>query len=87
MGREYERFLSNLKTTPDARPPVQFIDDADLVYVMQRYRETHDFSHVVLGMPTTMLGEVTVKWFEGIQFGLPMCVSGGLFGALRLGPK
>uniref|UniRef100_A0A914W996 Ubiquinone biosynthesis protein COQ4 homolog, mitochondrial n=1 Tax=Plectus sambesii TaxID=2011161 RepID=A0A914W996_9BILA len=87
FGREYERFLSSLETSPDARPPVQFIDDADLVYVMQRYRETHDFTHVVLGMPTTMLGEVTVKWFEGIQFGLPMCVSGGVFGTLRLGPK
>jgi len=33
------------------------------------------------------LGEVTVKWFEGIQYGLPMCVLGAFFGPLRLGPK
>jgi len=28
-----------------------------------------------------------VKWIEGIQTGLPMCVSGGFFGATRLKPK
>lgn len=33
------------------------------------------------------LGEVTVKWFEGIQYGLPMCVLGGFFGSVRLGPR
>lgn len=74
-------------TTPDARPPVQFVDNAELAYVMQRYRETHDLYHTVLQMPTNILGEVTVKWFEGIQLGLPMCILGGLFGALRLYPK
>lgn len=33
------------------------------------------------------IGEVTVKWFEGIQYGLPMCVLGAFFGPLRLGPR
>jgi len=84
LGREYERFLSDLHTEPNARTPVQFIDDPTLVYVMQRYRETHDMTHIVLAMPTNMLGEVTVKWFEAIQFGLPMCISGAMFGAMRL---
>ena len=37
LGREYCRFLDKLKTEPDARPPVQYIDDEELVYVMQRY--------------------------------------------------
>ena len=37
---------------------LQFVDDEDLVYVMQRYRETHDFNHVLLQMKTHMLGEV-----------------------------
>ena len=36
---------------------------------------------------TMFSGEVTVKWFEGIQYGLPMCVLGAFFGPLRLGPK
>lgn len=50
FGREYERyiyiyiklfilffrFLENLKTSPDNRPPVKYIDDVELLYVMQR---------------------------------------------------
>lgn len=85
---------------------MSFIDDADLAYIMRRYREIHDLTHVTLGMPINMLGnfssvsfatsptslflilgEVTVKWYEGIQYGLPMCVLGAFFGPLRLGPK
>uniref|UniRef100_A0A915MCV0 Ubiquinone biosynthesis protein COQ4 homolog, mitochondrial n=1 Tax=Meloidogyne javanica TaxID=6303 RepID=A0A915MCV0_MELJA len=87
LGREYLRFLNKLHTSPDARPPVQFVDDLELVYVMQRYRETHDFNHLLLQMPTTMLGEVTVKYFEAIQLGLPMCIAAAIFGGIRLGPK
>lgn len=33
------------------------------------------------------VGEVTVKWVEGIQTKLPMCIGGGLLGAIRLAPK
>ncbi|CAH8538834.1 unnamed protein product [Schistosoma rodhaini] len=34
-----------------------------------------------------MLGEVVVKWVEGIQTLLPMCLTGGYFCSLRLAPK
>ncbi|KHJ75951.1 coenzyme Q biosynthesis protein Coq4, partial [Oesophagostomum dentatum] len=87
FGKEYSKFLDSLKTSPDARAPVRFIQNKEHLYVMQRYRETHDFNHILLQMPTHMLGEVTVKYFEGIQFGLPMCVTGGIFGAARLRTK
>lgn len=63
------------------------MDDIELAYVMQRYREIHDMIHALLGMPTNMLGEVLVKWVEAIQTNLPLCWLGGLFGATRLGPK
>uniref|UniRef100_A0A914HQC9 Ubiquinone biosynthesis protein COQ4 homolog, mitochondrial n=1 Tax=Globodera rostochiensis TaxID=31243 RepID=A0A914HQC9_GLORO len=87
MGKEYSRFLEGLSTSPDARPPVQFVDDdLELVYVMQRYRETHDLTHVLLQMRPNMLGEVTVKYFEAVQLGFPMCIAAAIFGALRLGP-
>jgi ubiquinone biosynthesis protein Coq4 len=46
-------------------------------------RETHDLTHAMLGMPTTILGEVLVKWVEGLQTRLPMCVGGAIFGPLR----
>lgn len=84
FGREYARFLDNLNTSPDNRPPVKYVDDEDLLYVMRRYRETHDFTHVILQMKTNMLGEVTVKYFEAIQLGLPMAVLGSIFGGARL---
>lgn len=73
--------------TPDSRLAVQFVDDPELAYVAQRYREVHDLIHTLLEMPTHMLGEVTVKWVEAIHTKMPMCSTGALFGAVRLRPK
>ncbi|XP_058797043.1 ubiquinone biosynthesis protein COQ4 homolog, mitochondrial-like isoform X2 [Phymastichus coffea] len=87
VGKTYSDFLENNKVSPDDRPAVQFVDDLELAYVMQRYREVHDIFHAMLLMPTTMLGEVAVKWVEGLQLKLPMCVAGAIFGAARLKPK
>ncbi|KAE8582165.1 hypothetical protein XENTR_v10019979 [Xenopus tropicalis] len=87
FGREYARFLDVNHVTPDTRMPVKFVDDEELAYVAQRYREVHDLMHTLLGMPTNMLGEVVVKWFEAVQTGLPMCILGAAFGPLRLNNK
>ncbi|OCT66939.1 hypothetical protein XELAEV_18038222mg [Xenopus laevis] len=87
LGREYARFLDVNRVTPDTRMPVKFVDDEELAYVAQRYREVHDLMHTLLGMPTNMLGEVVVKWFEAVQTGLPMCILGAAFGPLRLNNK
>lgn len=86
FGKEYWRFLSRHGFSPDARLPVHFVDQPDLVYVMLRYRQCHDLFHTVLGMRPNMLGECVVKWVEAIQTGLPMCSMGAAFGPLRLGP-
>ena len=66
---------------------VRFIDNAELAYIMTRYRECHDLVHTALGMPTNMLAEVAVKWIEALNNGLPMCYGGAIFGAARLRPK
>ncbi|KAJ8957562.1 hypothetical protein NQ318_020602 [Aromia moschata] len=87
LGKTYSNFLEKNKVTPDSRMTVQFIDDIQLAYVIQRYREAHDLVHTVLQMPTHMLGEVTVKWVEAIQTRLPMCIGGAIFGPVRLKPK
>ncbi|KAG7476471.1 hypothetical protein MATL_G00083130 [Megalops atlanticus] len=84
LGREYLRFLEDNRVTPDTRAEVKFVDDEELAYVMQRYREVHDLMHTLLGMPTNMLGEVAVKLFEAAQTGLPMCILGAALGPLRL---
>ncbi|KFV64075.1 hypothetical protein N307_02435, partial [Dryobates pubescens] len=87
LGREYVRFLEHNKVSPDTRIPPKFVDDEELAYVIQRYREVHDLMHTLLGMPTNMLGEVVVKWFEAVQTGLPMCVLGAAFGPVRLSAR
>ncbi|XP_072760475.1 solute carrier family 35 member D2-like protein [Anoplolepis gracilipes] len=84
VGRTYRDFLDNNNVSPDERTMVQFVDDTELAYVMQRYREVHDIFHALLLMPTTMLGEVSVKWIEALQTRLPMCITGAIFGAVRL---
>lgn len=45
------------RVSPDTRAPTRFVDDEELAYVIQRYREVHDMLHTLLGMPTNMLGE------------------------------
>lgn len=54
------------------RTLVRYIDDPELAYVMQRYREVHDVWHVLFELPTTVLGEIGQKWLEMLQTGLPM---------------
>ncbi|KAK9877163.1 hypothetical protein WA026_016905 [Henosepilachna vigintioctopunctata] len=87
LGKVYVDFLDKNNITPDSREPVRFIDDIELAYIIQRYREIHDLVHALLGMNINMLGEVTVKWVEAIQTKLPMCIGGALFGPIRLRPK
>jgi ubiquinone biosynthesis protein COQ4 len=83
FGHTYAAFNVDQHITPDSRDPVQFVDDPDLAFVMQRYRETHDLVHALLGMPTNMVGEALVKWIEAIQTGLPMCIGAAILGPSR----
>lgn len=87
LGYLYASYNKRWKISPDSRDTVHFVDDEELSYVMQRYREVHDLNHAILDMPTNMVGEVAVKWVEGLQTGLPMCVGGAIFGPLRFSTK
>lgn len=84
LGYHYSQFYVMNQVSPDTRKEVQFVDDADLAFVMQRYRELHDIMHTILDQPTTIKGEVIVKAFEGVQTRLPLCILGGLVGPVRL---
>lgn len=72
VGGEYIRWLDRENVSPDTRLPVRFIDDPERAYVMQRYRECHDFYHAITRMPVFMEGEVAVKAFEFANLGIPM---------------
>ena len=55
---------------------------------MQRYRECHDFYHVITGpFSVSVSAELIVKWFELANFGLPVAALSAFFGPLRLSNK
>ncbi|CAM9532375.1 unnamed protein product [Discosporangium mesarthrocarpum] len=73
LGRAYSDFMGKHGFSPDSRSRVHYVDDPDLAYVMQRYREVHDLWHVLSGLPPTVEAELALKWFEMVQTGLPVC--------------
>lgn len=72
VGRAYVDWLDREGVTPDTRSAVRYIDDEECAYVMQRYRECHDFFHAVTGLPIVKEGEVALKAFEFANTLLPM---------------
>ncbi|TFK69958.1 Coq4-domain-containing protein [Pluteus cervinus] len=86
FGRAYITWLERCGVTPDTREPVHYISDPELAYVMQRYRECHDFYHCICNMPVSVEYELALKYFEFANLGLPMTAISALFGPLRLTP-
>lgn len=83
VGRAYAAWLDREGVTPDTRDQVRYIDDPEEAYVMQRYRETHDFTHAITGLPVIIEGELAVKAFEFANTLLPMTAL-SLFAIVRL---
>jgi len=63
---------------------VRYISDPELAYVMQRYRECHDFYHCITNLPVNVESELALKYFEFANLGLPMTAISAIFGPLRL---
>ena len=72
VGRAYVTWLDREGVSPDTRDSVKYIDDEECAYVMQRYRESHDFYHALTGLPVFVEGEVALKAFEFVNTLLPM---------------
>jgi ubiquinone biosynthesis protein COQ4 len=83
VGRAYAAWLDREGVTPDTRSNVSYIDDEECAYVMQRYRESHDFYHALTGLPIVAEGEISLKAFEFANTLLPM-TGLSLFAILRL---
>jgi ubiquinone biosynthesis protein COQ4 len=83
VGRTYADWLDREGVTPDTREVVKYIDDEECAYVMQRYRESHDFYHALTGLPVMVEGEVALKAFEFANTLLPM-TGLSMFAAARL---
>jgi ubiquinone biosynthesis protein COQ4 len=84
LGREYFDYMSSHGFHADERSVVRYMTCPDTAYVMARYRQVHDFWHVLSGLPPTVLAEVALKWYELKLTGLPVCALSGLLGPLRL---
>ncbi|KAH7019792.1 coenzyme Q biosynthesis protein Coq4-domain-containing protein [Ilyonectria destructans] len=72
VGRAYVGWLDREGVSPDTRSKVRYIDNEECAYVMQRYRECHDFYHALTGLPIVREGEVALKAFEFANTLLPM---------------
>ena len=72
VGKAYIGWLDREGVSPDTRDSVKYIDDEECAYVMQRYRESHDFYHALTGLPVFVEGEVALKAFEFANTLLPM---------------
>ena len=72
IGRTYAAWLDREGVGPDTRDAVRHVDDPECAYVLQRYRECHDFSHALAGLPVLVEGELALKAFEWANTGLPM---------------
>ncbi|KAF2440794.1 coenzyme Q biosynthesis protein-like protein Coq4 [Karstenula rhodostoma CBS 690.94] len=83
VGYAYTEWLDREGVSPDTRAHVRYIDDEECAYVMQRYRECHDFYHALVGLPVFREGEVALKAFEFANTGLPM-TGLAVFSALTL---
>ncbi|OQR88422.1 ubiquinone biosynthesis protein COQ4 [Achlya hypogyna] len=84
FGYAYTQFMDAHGFEADGRAHVRFVDDPELAYVLQRYRELHDFWHVLFGLPPTVFGELALKYVELVQTGLPVAALSGIVGPLRL---
>ena len=87
FGEAYGEFMKIHGFDPDGRSDVKYIADAELSYVMLRYRQNHDFWHTLFGLPPTVLGEIALKWVELLQTGLPVAGLSAAFGPMRLNAK
>ncbi|KAL2161315.1 hypothetical protein VTH06DRAFT_8535 [Thermothelomyces fergusii] len=85
VGATYAAWLDREGVSPDTRAPVRYIDDPECAYVMQRYRECHDFYHALTGLPIVREGEVALKAFEFANTLLPM-TGLSIFAAATLKP-
>ena len=83
VGRAYADWLDREAVSPDTREPVRYIDNEECAYVMQRYRECHDFYHALTGLPVMVEGEVALKAFEFANMLLPM-TGLSMFAVMRL---
>lgn len=74
LGEKYIAHLSENDISPDCRSPTKecAFKDADIRYLVDRYRQVHDFAHIICGRGISVFDEVALKVFEASQFKSPL---------------
>lgn len=86
LGYTYWKFMAKYDFVPDERPVATYVPDMELAYIMQRYKECHDFLHSLLDMDISVEEELAVKAYEMVQTGIPMTAFALLSGPFLLKP-
>ncbi|KAH3670399.1 hypothetical protein OGAPHI_000914 [Ogataea philodendri] len=84
LARAYVSWLDMEGVSPDTREPVRFIDDEELAFIFQRYRQCHDFYHAITGLPIVREGEIALKLFEFLNLKIPFAGMGALFAPIPI---
>ena len=89
FGHTYAQFLKSHEFNPNDRAPIQHqhvftSTQKDLSYILLRYRQCHDFYHVLTDLPPSIPGELALKYVELFQTGLPVCALSATVGSLKL---
>lgn len=87
LGKHYYNFMKKHEFKSDERPLIKYYDDLENAYILQRYREVHDFFHVLLDYDIEVVEEIAIKIYESLHLKLASCSLAALFGSLRLIPN
>jgi ubiquinone biosynthesis protein COQ4 len=75
FGAAYGLFLLKHGFDPDERDDIKYLSsttEADIAYVMLRYRQCHDYWHVLTQLPPTVQGEIGLKLLELFHMNMPV---------------
>lgn len=84
FGYQYASWMSKHSFDSESRPVAKYVQDLELAYIIQRYREIHDALHVLLGYDVSVSEELAVKWYEMSKLGLPSAALASFFGPANL---
>ncbi len=74
FGIAYGLFLLEHGFDPDERDDVKYLStqEQDIVYVMLRFRQCHDYWHVLTQLPPSVNGEIGLKLLELFHMQMPV---------------
>eukprot|EP00916_Digyalum_oweni_P013286 GHVL01021794.1.p1 GENE.GHVL01021794.1~~GHVL01021794.1.p1 ORF type:complete len:235 (-),score=42.10 GHVL01021794.1:215-919(-) len=84
LGREYTRFMDKFGFKAEDRESVKYINDEELSYVLTRYRQIHDFHHVLYNLDISVENELAIKTIELMHTKLPVTALSSLVGGLSI---